>query len=72
MKTKQTSERDWPEDFSHENGNYLCQCFECTRTFRGYKRRVVCKTCSESQLVNLTNEIEHHWDALTDFNEARG
>ena len=38
--------RDWPEDFSHENGNYFCRCCICKAEFRGHKRRVVCKCCS--------------------------
>lgn len=37
---------DWPEDFSHENGNYFCKCISCGRTFMGYKRRVMCKMCA--------------------------
>ncbi len=36
---------DWPEDFYHENGNYVCHCCYCKEQFRGYKRRVVCKKC---------------------------
>lgn len=39
----------WEEDFSHENGNYLCNCFVCKRNFLGHKRRVVCKTCSKTE-----------------------
>lgn len=38
--------RDWPEDFSHENGNYNCECYLCHKIFVGHKRRVVCKVCS--------------------------
>jgi len=37
---------DWPEDFGHENGQYLCSCCECKRTFTAHKRRVVCKLCA--------------------------
>lgn len=37
--------RDWTEDFSHENGNYLCLCCQCGKQFAGHKRRVVCKLC---------------------------
>ncbi|KKN33990.1 hypothetical protein LCGC14_0798030 [marine sediment metagenome] len=40
------SERNWPEDFSHENGNYFCRCCHCGKDFIGHKRRVVCKVCS--------------------------
>ena len=38
--------RSWPEDFSHENGNYFCCCVHCGKQFRGHKRRVVCKLCT--------------------------
>jgi hypothetical protein len=38
-------ERDWPEDFAHENGNYECICCECGQHFIGHKRRVVCRKC---------------------------
>lgn len=37
---------DWPEDFGHENGNYDCICSRCNRTFRGHKRRTLCKQCA--------------------------
>ncbi len=35
--------RDWPEDFSHENGRYSCRCTLCGKMFEGHKRRVICK-----------------------------
>lgn len=38
---------DWPDDFSHENGNYNCHCVDCGKTFVGHKRRVQCKLCAE-------------------------
>jgi len=38
--------KDWPEDFSHENGNYQCRCVGCGELFTGHKRRVVCKECA--------------------------
>jgi hypothetical protein len=40
------SDRDWKEDFNHENGNYRCICCHCGNTFSGHKRRVVCKICA--------------------------
>jgi hypothetical protein len=40
------TERDWPEDFELENGNYVRRCLTCSHTFFGHKRRVVCKTCA--------------------------
>ncbi len=40
------SNRDWKEDFKHENGNYKCNCGKCGNHFYGHKRRVRCKLCS--------------------------
>lgn len=39
--------KDWSEDFSHENGMYYCRCCHCKSLFIGYKRRVVCRQCSD-------------------------
>jgi len=36
---------DWKEDFSHENGNYFNTCCSCGMSFKGHKRRVLCKVC---------------------------
>jgi len=44
-----TSSRDWPEDFSHENGNYVCICSVCKNTFCGHKRRLICKECAKGE-----------------------
>jgi len=41
----QNSPKNWPEDFSHENGNYINTCMRCNEKFLGHKRRVVCKQC---------------------------
>ena len=38
---------DWPEDFSHENGNYQNICCECGKYFAGHKRRIVCRRCAK-------------------------
>jgi hypothetical protein len=40
------AQRSWPEDASHENGNYSCCCCHCLRMFTAHKRRVVCKVCA--------------------------
>jgi hypothetical protein len=40
------SDKDWPEDFNHENGRYQCRCVVCGGMFYGHKRRVVCKECA--------------------------
>lgn len=37
--------RDWQEDFSHENGNYQNRCVYCEHGFLGHKRRMICKRC---------------------------
>lgn len=47
------SERNWKEDFSHENGNYQCTCVCCGKGFIGHKRRVVCKVCDGAQEVTV-------------------
>lgn len=39
------SERDWPEDYPHENGNYRNVCVRCNEVFHGHKRRYACKSC---------------------------
>jgi hypothetical protein len=38
-------DRNWDEDFLHENGNYVNNCVSCRLYFRGHKRRVICKKC---------------------------
>lgn len=42
-----TGELDWPEDFSHENGQYNCVCITCQESFVGHKRRITCKLCAD-------------------------
>ena len=37
--------RNWPQDFSHENGNYNNICGVCKHDFIGHKRRAFCKVC---------------------------
>ena len=39
--------RDWPEDFAHENGQYLGWCEVCGHHFYGHKRRLTCKLCAK-------------------------
>lgn len=38
--------RNWIEDYPHENGKYQCRCYRCSELFFGHKRRVVCKLCA--------------------------
>ncbi len=49
------SKHDWPEDWHHENGMYYCRCIECKEQFIGYKRRVICKSCTWD---NTTKELQ--------------
>lgn len=37
--------RDWSEDASHENGQYLNQCPRCCHHFYGHISRRLCRTC---------------------------
>jgi DNA-directed RNA polymerase subunit RPC12/RpoP len=55
-------ERNWQEDFSEKNGNYLNKCSECGELFVGNKRRVVCKKCSFA--IEVKREVERR---LTDM-----
>lgn len=40
------SPKNWPEDYIHENGNYVNKCCKCNGYFYGHKRRPICKECS--------------------------
>jgi len=53
------NDRDWPEDFSHENGNYMCRCYKCGEIFRGHKRRVMCKVCAAPPKLNFFQRLFH-------------
>lgn len=48
------SERDYPEDFEYENGEYVNICHICHEAFCGYKRRIVCKICSEKEREEIS------------------
>lgn len=55
------SPRDWAEDSDLENGNYMCPCEVCKRPFIGYKRRTICKVCSDFlkiETINPETEIQ--------------
>lgn len=41
------TDRDWKDDFSHENGKYINICMDCKLPFYGHKRRVVCYKCAQ-------------------------
>lgn len=38
-------QRSYHEDYPHENGEYVNQCYRCRHYFVGHKRRVCCKIC---------------------------
>ena len=48
--------KDWKQDFKYENGNYINICIFCKHEFKGHKRRVVCRQCSDER--NLTPPTE--------------
>ena len=50
------SVHSWPEDYTHENGNYINNCAQCEAAFIGHKRRVICKVCAEENV--------RVWDAI--------
>lgn len=54
--------RDWPEDFSHENGRYYNTCTFCHQPFCGHKRRVVCKLCSGAPGTTKPATPTLHWE----------
>ena len=53
--------RDWPEDFSHENGRYSCRCHKCGRLFQGHKRRVTCHVCAGAASSSTAPEPVATW-----------
>lgn len=46
LKDTTHGQRSWPEDASHENGNYYNTCCDCDRVFTGHKRRHICRVCA--------------------------
>lgn len=49
--------KDWTEDFTHENGNYINTCVDCRESFWGHKRRVVCKECNSPRIFTREDII---------------
>ena len=47
-----STEHNWPEDFSHENGNYNNECYLCKVVFVGHKRRKVCRVCANPKSIH--------------------
>lgn len=63
---------NWPEDSSHENGDYECECCHCGATFYGHKRRVTCKVCASPApdhsagvggMVSAAKAVIQRWDS---------
>lgn len=50
-------EKDWPEDFTHENGNYINTCIECKEQFRGHKRRIICRECMTPDWIEMAKKM---------------
>lgn len=55
-------DRNWIEDYEHENGNYVNKCFQCGGWFNGHKRRIQCKLCASRP--SLTKE---EWQRITEI-----
>ena len=64
--------RDWPEDFSHENGAYLNHCHNCQITFIGHKRRITCKVCAESAKPIIANALNEGTYQVTNQDGTTG
>lgn len=62
-----TKPGDWPDDATHENGNYACKCVHCRRAFVGHKRRVVCKECHDQwESHKAVNRVGEEKPPVTD------
>jgi hypothetical protein len=60
---------DWPEDFPHENGNYMNKCCDCGETFFGHKRRMICKFCHEflaqnPEIISVKGVLYRYGEAI--------
>jgi hypothetical protein len=58
-------DRDWVEDFTHENGNYMNKCANCGEQFKGHKRRPLCKVCGSP--LEKKEQEETQEQAIIDF-----
>ena len=66
------SPRNWTEDYTHENGNYMNRCSNCKEGFFGNKRRFICKECDSKAIhIQFTNKksytIEEIENAISIF-----
>jgi len=58
LKNSTQEERSFPEDASAENGNYFNNCCNCGRIFIGYKRRVICKVCTQKPVLSKDQDAQ--------------
>ena len=70
-----STEHNWPEDFSHENGNYNNDCYMCKTVFIGHKRRHVCRVCAtpksiRDQLAHLQSQLDGYRKVVAAKDEA--
>ena len=56
---RQSTSRDWPEDYPLENGNYNCTCSVCNKPFMGHKRRLVCRSCQKERLETIVSDLNN-------------
>lgn len=67
--------KDWVEDFEHENGQYQNMCLGCSAIFLGHKRRHFCKQCADDHILKyneMTDEektiaLDSVYQQLKDF-----
>lgn len=45
-KTLTEPARNWPSDFSHEDGTSLRNCVVCYNDFCGLDYRIICRVCA--------------------------
>jgi|SRR5690348_16997431 len=62
MKEINKTDRDWTEDFPHENGNYSNICTRCGGIFFGHKRRVICRLCANRNELTYSD-----WKSLSEI-----
>ena len=43
------SPKNYPEDYADGHNQYVCKCYKCKEHFYGYKRRIICKQCLNTE-----------------------
>lgn len=49
------SPKNYPEDYVDGHNQYVCKCYKCKEHFYGYKRRIICKECLNTEDKTLDN-----------------